>query len=138
MTIKFDTNHADELRAKSVYELARLAECGDPDSADSVGAEFLKYVRDSVIEAFEYDSWGTYPEDTASQIADSCVPVWNYATAQTWTDLTGWVIDADDLSEGVTDVIKLMSLALYVAGDRLARALFEEYKHTLEEIEEVA
>lgn len=138
MTIKFDTTHADELRAKSVYELARLAECGDPDSADSVGAEFLKSVRDSVIEAFEYDSWGTYPEDTASQIADDSVPIWNYAIAQTWTDLTGWVIDAEDLSEGTTDTIKLMSLALYVAGDRLARALFEEYKETLEEIEEVA
>lgn len=138
MTIKFDTTHADELRAKSVYELARLAECGDPDSVESAGAEFLKSVVEAVIEAFEYDSWGTYPEDTASQLADDCVPIWNYTVAQTWTDLTGWVIDADDLSEGVTDVIKLMSIALYVAGDRLARALFEEYKHTLEELDEVA
>lgn len=138
MTIKFDTTHADELRAKSVYELARLAECGDPDSVESAGANFLGYVRDLVIESFEYDSWGTYPEDRASQIADDSVPIWNYEIAQTWTDLTGWVIDADDLSEGVTDVIKLMSVALYVAGDRLARALFEEYKHTLEELDEVA
>lgn len=139
MTIKFDTTHADELRAKSVYELARLAECGDPTilaTRRNYGAEFLDNVRDSVIEAFEYDSWGTYPEDTASQLADSCIPVWNNEIASTWTDLAGWTIDADDLSEGTTDVIKLMSLGLYVAGDRLARALFEEYKHTLEEIEE--
>ena len=140
MTIKFDTTHADELRAKSVYELARLAECGDPDNAESAGAEFLKSVRDDVIESFEYDSWGTYPEDTISQISDSCVPVWNYTIAQTWTDLTGWIIDIDELVDGSDqrDTISLMSLALYVAGDRLARALFEEYKHTLEELDEVA
>lgn len=136
--IKFNAEHATELREMTAYQLARLAECGDPDTLDSVGAEFLKSVRDSVIEAFEYDSWGTYPEDTASQLADDCVPIWNYAIAQTWTDLTGWIIDIDDLAEGTTDTVKLMSLALYVAGDRLARALFEEYKHTLEELEEVA
>lgn len=138
MTIKFDTTHADEIKAISVYTLARFAECGDPDSAESAGAEFLKSIAESVIETFEYDSWGSYPEDAISQISDSCVPVWNYTIAQTWTDLTGWIIDIDELLDGSDqrDTISLMSLALYVAGDRLARALYEDYKHTLEEIEE--
>lgn len=35
------------------------------------------------------------------------------------------------------DTVKLMQVSLYVIGDRLANALYNEYRHTLEELEEV-
>jgi hypothetical protein len=138
MTIKFDTEHEKALREISNYRLSMLADCGEPRvlaNSRNYGAEFLDTVRESVIEAFSYDSWGTYPEDVASQIADSCVPVYNNEIAETWADVAGWSIDIDGLGEGTTDIIKLMSISLYVAGERLANALYNEYKHTLEELE---
>lgn len=140
MTIKFNATHEQELRDISNYRLSMLADCGEPrvlDTSRNYGAEFLDTVRASVIEAFQYDSWGTYPEDMASQIADSCVPVYNYEIAETWADIAGWTIDIDGLGDGGEDIIKLMTVALYVAGERLANALFKEYEHTLEELEEV-
>ena len=137
MTIKFDTTHAQELKALTAYSLAYMAECGDPDSLDSTGAEFLKSVRDDVLENFLNDSWGTYYEDTIGQLVDSCVPVYNHEIAKAFVDLLAYREDVSDYFDYEGDTVKLMQVSLYVIGDRLANALYNEYRHTLEELEEV-
>lgn len=138
MTIKFDTTHETELLAKSVYELARLADCATPDALDSEGAEMLDNVRREVIEAFQYDSWGSYPTDTVHQIADSCVPIYSHRRAVAFADLSAWqeMIDGQIAPYENIDLVQFMGVALYQICERLAFSLFEEYKHTLEEIEE--
>lgn len=135
MTNKFDTVHADELHALTPYELARLADCASPDGTTSDGAEMLDSVRLDVIEAFSLDSWGTYPEDTAREIADSCVPVYNHNRAVAFADLSAWQEDIDGQISAYEsiDMVQLMGIALYQIGERLALALYEKYKHTLEE-----
>lgn len=138
MTIKFDTTHEAELRDLSVYQLARLADCLDPDGLDSKGAEMLDSVRRDVIEAFQYDSWGTYPTDAMQQIADSCVPVYNHERAVVFADLGAWQEDIDGqiAPYDSVDMVHLMGVALYQICERLAQSLFNQYEHTLEEIEE--
>ena len=141
MTIKFDTTHADELNALSAYALARLADCNDPDTLESDGAEFLKSIRDDVVETFENDNWSADTYATAWGIADGCLPVMTHEIAKTFTDLCAYNEDVSDMVPGVTGdnaIIKLMQVALCRIGERLAGALLEEYRHTLEELEEVA
>lgn len=138
MTIKFDTTHAEELKALTAYSLAYMAECADPDTLDSIGAEYLKDIRNDVLETFENDAWGTYFEDTIGQLVDSCVPVMNHDIAKAFVDLCAYREDVSDYVDFNGDMIKLMQMALYVIGDRLANALYKQYEHTLEEMEEVA
>ena len=139
MTIKFDTTHADELNALSAYALARLADCNDPDTLDSDGAEFLKSIRDDVVETFENDNWSADTYATIWGIADSNVPVMTHDIAKAFVDLCAYNEDVSDyVTDGGTDLVRNMKVALYVIGERLAGALLEEYRHTLEELEDVA
>jgi hypothetical protein len=140
MTIKFNDKDENALRELSVFQLADLALCSSPDTGNSPGAEYLDTVRLTVIENFLYDSWGTYPEDEFNSVADGSLPVYNYDIAKTFTDLGAWGEDVSDMLPGVTGdnaIIKLMQVALCRIGERLARSLFDAYKHTLEELEEV-
>ena len=136
MTIKFDTEHEKALRDLTPYTLAYMAECGDPDNVDSSGAQFLKLVRDDVLENFLNDSWGAYYEDTIGQLVDSCVPVYNHEIAKAFVDLLAYREDVSDYFDYEGDTVKLMQISLYVIGDRLANALYNEYRSTLEELEE--
>jgi hypothetical protein len=139
MTIKFDTTHADELNSLNAYELARIADCGDPDTLDSDGAEFLKSIRDDVVETFENDNWSADTYATIWGIADSNVPVMTHDIAKAFVDLCAYNEDVSDyVTDGGTDLVRNMKVALYVIGERLAGALLEEYRHTLEELEDVA
>lgn len=137
MTIKFDTTHADELKTLTAYQLATLADCADPDALDSIGAEFLKAVRDDVLETFEYDNWSSDTYATIWGIADNAVPIMTHDIAKTFVDLCAY---REDLSERASDsghdMVHLMQIAVYQIGERLAEALYEKYRHTLEEIEE--
>ena len=138
MTIKFDTTHADELNALSAYALARLADCNDPDTLESDGAEFLKSIRDDVVETFENDNWSADTYATIWGIADSNVPIMTHDIAKAFIDLCAYNEDVSDyVTDGGTDLVRNMQVALYVIGERLAGALLEEYRHTLEELEEV-
>jgi hypothetical protein len=138
MTIKFDTTHETELRALTAYELARIADCGDPDTLDSAGAEFLKDVRDDVVQTFLEDNWSADTYATVWGIADSNVPVMTHDIAKAFVDLCAYREDISDYFDYEGDTVKLMQVALYVIGERLASALLEQYRHTLEELEEVA
>lgn len=137
MTIKFDTTHETELKALNAYQLARLADCDDPDTLESPGAQFLLEVRDDVLQTFLEDNWSSDTYATVWGIADNAVPVMTHDIARVFVDLCAY---REDLSDRVTDsghdMVQLMQLAVYQIGERLAGALLEEYRHTLEEIDD--
>jgi hypothetical protein len=139
MTNKFDTEHAEALKALSAYQLASIyADCGDPDTLESAGAEYLTDIRDDVLELFLNDDWGTYPEDDMNHIADRNMPPYYHRNAQVFVDLCAYNEDISEMMPRVTPdnaLNKLMAVAVCRIGERLASNLYEEYKHTLEEQE---
>jgi hypothetical protein len=76
----------------SPYELARIAECGDPDSQDSPGAQFLLNVAGAIEEAREGDF---DLDDLAHEVADAAIPVYTHALWMTFVDL-GAYDEADE------------------------------------------
>src|SRR5437762_413327 len=71
------------MKERSVWELARMAECSDPDTDSSPGADFLRSIESSVADALntinadsgDMDEW---QQERASEIADYCVPVYTH------------------------------------------------------------
>jgi hypothetical protein len=141
MKERTDSNRAEHdetgtSNARTVWELARIAECSDPDTDSSPGADFLRHVENSVKEALAYGHEQDYDvtdEDwqssTASEVADQCVPVYTHNLWVTFVDLAAYSEDVSELgmeSVPTDELEKLPSLALYMIGERLALALFSE------------
>jgi hypothetical protein len=123
------------MKERTVWELARMAECSDPDKTDSPGANFLRAIESSVKDALSYgyeqgddvtsDEWQS---ERSSELADYCVPVYTHNLWVTFVDLAAYSEDLSDWAyEHDTDSPeRLPSLALYVIGERLSLALFED------------
>lgn len=112
---------------RTVWQLARLAECADPDSQESEGAAFLRRVEASVSDVLQYaegDEIDDYSQGIHEQ-ADGCVPVY---TAHRWTvfaDLAAWQEDIEELGQP-GDMTTAAGYALYMIAERLLSALVEE------------
>jgi hypothetical protein len=122
------------MKERTVWELARMAECSDPDTDSSPGADFLRAIESSVDDALNtidadsgnMDEWTM---ERAAEIADYCVPVYTHNLWVTFVDLAAYSEDVSDLGYMSIDVEmpeKLPSLALYIIGERLALALFSD------------
>lgn len=115
------------------FTLAGLAECDDPDSDDSPGADFLRRVAGDVIDRVEWhreqgdDLAGVDWSDVAHEVADGCVPVYTYGMWQTFVDLAAWQEDPMELGGG-EDMTRSAMVCLYLIGERLALALLEEVR----------
>jgi hypothetical protein len=123
------------MKDRTVWELARMAECSDPDTDSSPGADFLRSIETSVKEALAYgyeQDYDVTDEDwqssTATEVADRCVPGYTHNLWVTFVDLAAYSEDLSDRAyEHDTDSPeRLPSLALYVIGERLALALFSD------------
>lgn len=55
----------------------------------------------------------TYWQDDVSEIADGLVPVYTSEIVREWTEAGYPEVDDSGLIEGVTDIIKIMAIALY-------------------------
>lgn len=116
----------DDFRARTVYRLASDAECGSPDSPTSPGARLLEHVRDSIIEAIEYDPDGRDDWDDASaEIADGAPSVYTHTKWAQFVDLGAYNEDPTELSDG-SDMDANGSICLYIICQRLADAMFAE------------
>ncbi len=83
------------------YSLAALADTYTPESLDSAGANWLRYVRDALAEAVTYDDFD--PEDL-HELADSAVLIY---TAERWAvfaDLGLYNEDPSELGYDLTDL----------------------------------
>jgi hypothetical protein len=108
--------------------LARLAECAEPDSRVSEGADFLALVRDKVVDLVqEYGEVAPYREaiqDAAAEAgksADLGVKWRQFVDLGAYKEnLTEFGTPSPDTPEGHAD------LALFFIGFRLAKTLLDE------------
>jgi hypothetical protein len=110
---------------RTVWTLAGLANCGDPDSAGSPGAVFLQHVRSCVGEITDL-------EDGVTEIADSCVPVYTHEKWQVFVDLCAYREDVSDYGLS-SDMDQNASVALFMIAERLLYALVGEREGADEE-----
>lgn len=120
---------------RTVWQLARLADCTDPDTSTSDGAEFLRGVEYSTVEAFHNADFDERADscwigDTSHEIADSCVPVYTHEMWSTFADLAAWNEDPSEYGTESDDMTKCAMVCLYMIGQRLASALLEELETT--------
>jgi hypothetical protein len=117
-------------RRHSPHELARIAECAEPDSEDSPGARFLIEIADHVIERS-----GKRVEDydmLAHEIADFAVVAHPYSHDlwMTFVDLAAYR-ERDGITEAAEAVAGgdhdgYAAAMLYSIGHRLARRLLDQ------------
>lgn len=118
MTTKTETLNA--------YQLAYLADCGVPDTRESLGAQFLLEVQEATA-ARRADFDGSEDmTDVAHEIADGAASI--YSTIDLWrtfVDLAGFREDVSDLGFefDCNEAEKYPMTALYLIADRLASAL---------------
>jgi hypothetical protein len=116
----------ETIRECSVYELAKLADCGMPDTKDSPGGTFLDLVRLGFIEELgrgEFSS-DTLRDDTFHEIADSAPDTYTHARWQQFTDLCAY---EEEIPPDVTDWTEAASYVLAEIAYRLLRALWDQY-----------
>lgn len=107
----------------NVFQLARLAECGDPDNAESPGAAFLASVQDSVNEQRGYADGGVIDPDIISEIADSAPDVYTHTLWSEFVDLQAYQEDPTELGCDASDMEQCARVCLYIIAERLAQAL---------------
>ena len=118
----------------NAYQLARLADCMDPDSHTSPGAQFLERVQDDYRERVED---GSYDEDeTPHEIADGAVPIYTHKLWETFTDLGAYQEDPSELGAESDDMTRAAGVCLYMIAERLVRALAEQDEDSEEEDDE--
>jgi hypothetical protein len=130
----FPTVVSARLFALNAFALARSAECGAPDAADSPGARLLLAVRDDVLAALDEidaDDWARLTDvvaDRVHEIADAAPDVMTHARWRQFTDLAAYQedlahsgpIDPADLTATVA------ARALYQIAQRLADQLIAD------------
>lgn len=84
---------AERLRALNAYQLARIADCGDPDTTESMGAEFLLRIADSLAEAIEDKE---LDEDRISDIVSNSPNTYTHQMWQEFVDLCAYQQDTSD------------------------------------------
>lgn len=114
----------------TVYQLARLADCMDPDSTLSPGGLFLDRIRDAYLEAVA-DEW--YDGDSPRELADSAVPVYTHERWQVFVDLGAYQEDVTELGATGDDLTQCAAVALYMIAERLVYALAQEDETTDED-----
>lgn len=105
----------------NAYELARLADCGSPDTPESPGAALLLSVQDDVN-----DLDARPDDDDTHQIADGAPDVYTYKRWQEFVDLAAWQEDLDELGGTPEDLTEAAGVALYIIARRLADRLIAE------------
>lgn len=126
------------IRTFNPFQLARIADCGSPDSEDSPGASMLAGVLSSFTEAVEYaaDAWPEYgptemaehirDDDAGHEAADSAPSVYTYDMWKQFVDLAAWQEDPSEIGADETrDMEKMGSACLYLIARRLWDALAE-------------
>jgi len=119
--------------AHNVIILATLADCPQPDSVDSPGAEFLIAVADAVEDAI--DNNDELDERLISEIANDAPAVSTHAKWLQFVDLRGYRVDTTDLTgdrisaRALTDHINTV---LVMIAERLIAGLITERRETVQ------
>jgi hypothetical protein len=112
---------------ETVWQLARRAECLDPDSSTSPGAKFLEAVASEAGEIIGEDFEPLADVvDVIHERADALVPVYTYERWQVFTDLGAWEQDIADYETGSSDMTEAAGVALYIIAERLLQDLLTD------------
>ncbi len=142
----------DTQTQRTTWTLANLAGCAGPDRPDNIGwdhdaqpaggpspgADFLRSVESSTLEAIEY-GWN---EDAAHEVADGSVPVYTGELWSVFVDVAAWTEDPSELGYGAggwndADMTTLAGACLYLIARRLAEAIADEADTDDEDDEDV-
>jgi hypothetical protein len=128
-----------DLRDKTFYSLANdVPDIAGPDSEISAGAKFLMRVRDSVVEALEWQTENDgrdlaraaeHLREDSHELADGSVPVYTYDRWLTFVDLAAWNVDIEDYGSS-EDMTGQAGVALYEVARTLVDALCEWVQET--------
>lgn len=117
----------------SVYELARIADCLDPDNFTSPGAKFLGDVRDNLVIALKDANGEELEEDVIMEICDSAPDIYTHQKWQEFVDLGAYQlamgsgdVDLQDYMGASFDMDGMASVALYIIAERLINNLINE------------
>lgn len=110
------------------WQLARMADCFDPDSLLSPGATFLREVWDAATS--ERDQYDDDDSDAAHAIADGAVPIYTHAVWSTFVDLGAYREDPTELGFDGSDMEQAAKVCLYMIAERLAVAAMEQASET--------
>lgn len=137
----------DEVRGMSAGGIASLSEVADPDNAFSAGAEFVKALRDDLLNTLDYQDdpveWLTdgreRADDYAATRGDQMVGeiVRTHERWETFVDLCAYDTDYGDyLGEGWTSLDDLRDIALSVTATQVMRALLKHIRYHIRENED--
>ena len=125
---------AEDWKIQNCWTLARLADCMDPDTAESAGATFLISVLDAVLDAVEHGaSADDLMEDVGHEIADAAPSIYTAERFREFTDLGAWQEDVDQFGS-ISDLASSAGIALYLIARRLVEALAAEMEQSAQEI----
>ena len=135
---------------RTSWNLARLAECSDPDAHDgrgfdhydgppvegSPGAQWLRHVENAAGDILgDAESLADNPGDTLAEradyngrlheTADGAVPDYTHERWQVFVDLCAYQEDTDELAGPDTDMNDRAGIALYMIAERLLRAILD-------------
>ena len=105
----------------TVWQLARLAGCLDPDSRTSPGALWLQDVHEAAVDLLQHsepdaESW----PDLTCELADSLIPVHTLERWQVFVDLGAW---REEAVNQVDDLTTAAGHALFELAARLLEVL---------------
>ena len=120
----------------TVWHLARLADCADPDSPASPGARFLVHVAEAVNEAVRWEhsengltmaeAVAYIAEDGRHEIADGAVPIPTRDLWAVFVDLGAYDVDFSEFGGMPATMDDAARMALYDFADRLALAYCQD------------
>lgn len=119
---------------ENVGDMALAADCSQPDSLDSVGAEWLRLVHDAAHDQAEWVDDGD-PQDWVHEMADGLVPVYTHEMWRLFVDLGAYseiegdaaeLIDWDALGRGERGADHIAAVALFLIAERLIGAILDE------------
>ena len=124
----FEPFHDEPVLPTSSWALAKLADCGEPDSSTSPGAEWLQLVAREGQERRAEEPDGDL-DDLIWEVADGLVPIYTSERWAVFVDLAAWQEDLDEagLSLGAAaDLTEAAGVALLGIAQRLLYAVLGE------------
>lgn len=128
----------DEIKSMGAWSLARVAGVADPDDLASPGAEFLKDLRDDLVQRLDYEDdplvWLAHEDASydycalrSDEMAGEIVST--YRRWQVFVDLCAYDTDIEDyVGQEVMDLNALRDVALAVTGAQVLRALVDHIR----------
>ena len=109
---------------RTVWRLARMAGCSDPDSLTSSGARWLSRFPSAAQEILDYAQPDSDVEDAIHEQADSMVPVYTGEMWAVFVDVGAYDEEVSDYGP-IDNMENAAHIALYLIGRRLLSELIE-------------